>query len=82
MNSVEIKNRIKKIIRNRTTNDDSNSEDYLQQIANFIYQTPHDVVSSLQIAKQELKSPNLYDKLENHLAATIANKIFDSVSVN
>lgn len=80
MNSVEIKNRIRKIIRNRIHTDDSSSEDYLQQIANFIYSTPHDVVDSLQIAKYELKSPVLFEKLENHLASTIAQNIYQSLS--
>lgn len=82
MNSVEIKNRIKKIIRNRIHLDDSDpsSEEFLKQIANFIYHSPHDVVDSLQIAKYELKSPSLYNKLENHLASTIAENIYQSLS--
>ena len=77
MNSIEIKNRIKKIIRNRITDSNPESEEYLTQIANFIYHSPHDVADSLKIAKSELKSPILYERLENHLAEIIAqNNVF------
>lgn len=59
---------------------DPDSEQYLQQIANFIYHSPHDVVDSLHIAKSELKSPVLYEKLESHLATKIAENIYASLS--
>jgi hypothetical protein len=82
LNSIEIKNRIKKIIRNRVHLQDPESGEYLKQIAHFIYHSPHDIVDSLQIAKYELKSPVLYQRLEDNLAMMIAENIYNAVSSN
>jgi hypothetical protein len=80
MNSLEIKNRINKIIRNRINDDSPQSEEYLKQIANFIYTAQHNLVDSLKIAKMQLKSPVLYDKMESYLAENIASNIYNTLS--
>jgi hypothetical protein len=79
MNSIEIKNKIKKIIQNRIISDPS-SDTFLHQIANFIYHAPHDISDSLRLARNELKSQVLYDRLESHLADMIAENIYATVS--
>jgi hypothetical protein len=79
MNSIEIKNKVKKIIQNRILSDAS-SDNFLIQIAKFIYHAPHDISDSLRIARNELKSQVLYDRLESYLADMIAENIYATVS--
>ncbi len=80
MNSIEIKNRINKIIRNRINDDSPQSEEFLKQIADFIYHAHHNLSESLKIAKMQLKSPVLYDKMESYLAENIASNIYNTLS--
>lgn len=79
MNSIEIKNRIEKIIRYRINDNHPQSEEYLKQIADFIYTAAHNLSDSLKIAKIQLKSPVLYDKMESYLAEKIASNIYNQV---
>ncbi len=75
-NAIDVKNRIKRIIKSHSESEDPNDQTYITQIANYIFHASYPMVDALQIAKTELKSPNLYSKLEDILAMMIAENIY------
>jgi hypothetical protein len=79
-NRLVMKNRIKQIILARVDNSDANSDNFLDEIANLIYNSNMNIVESLSLAKTELKSPLLYEKLSDKLSTLIAKNIYRSLN--
>ena len=79
-NRLVMKNRIKQIILARTDNSDANSDKFLDEIARLIYHSNMNIVESLSLAKTELKSHLLYEKLSDKLSTLIAKNIYNSIN--